>query len=338
MKYNVVFITDENFYILTVVAIQSFIDSQLTDEKKYCIHVMHKGLSEKQIILLEEMQTEHFTINIIDVAEKYEMLDLNKLANHLCTAKESALLKFEIVNLFSDLDTILYLDGDIVVKGDISSVFDVELNDNYVGGVRDTGVATFSRKAHEHLNLNFDKYINTGVMLLNLKKMREDNIREKLYEVKYKSSDKTNMDQNVFNIVFDEKIVLFPLKYNCTFPNDYLVHCLGNLEIETLNKVHGEDYKSWEDVHKDAAIIHYNASIKPWKYADAIGVGYWDETFKKTHLDNKILLKRNKVHLDLLIRFCKGRRSSLVVNAMINLKTKGFANTFKRVKRYLYNK
>ena len=337
MDYNVVFITDGNYYVPTVVAIQSLIDSQPSNNKKYCIHVMYKDLSEKQVSLVKGMQTECFAINMIDVAEKYEMLNLNKLSSHSCTAKASALLKFEIADIFSDLDIILYLDGDIVVKGDISYVFEVELQGNYVGGVRDCGVATYGRKAYEHLNLNFEKYINSGVMILNLKRIREDNLREKLYEVKYKSGDKTKMDQNVFNVVFNDQIVLLPAKYNCTFPNNYLEHCYGNLEIEVLNKVYGENYESWKEVYENALIIHYCAPIKPWRYSDAILSKYWDEIFKRTPLSNKILQKRNRIHLNLLIKFCRGSRSALIVRTMIHLKTRGLSSTLKKVKKRIQN-
>lgn len=333
MDYNVVFIMDGNYYIPTVVAIQSLIDSQPPNDKKFCIHIMYKDLSEKQVILVKEMQTEYFVINMIDVTEKYEMLNLNKLSGHSCTANTSALMKFEIANLFSDLDIILYLDGDIVVKGDIGPVFEADLNGNYVGGVRDCGAATYGRKVYEHLNLNFEKYINSGVMILNLKKIREDNLREKFYEVKYKWSDKTTMDQNVFNFVFNDQIVLLPAKYNCTFPYDYLEHCYGNVEIEVLNKVYGESYESWEAVYKNAIIIHYCAPIKPWKYSDAVLNKYWDETFERTPLANDLLLKRDKIYLNLLIKFCRGPKSSLVIRTIIHLKTRGLTSTLKKVKK-----
>lgn len=338
MKCNVVFITDENFYIPTIVAIQSFIDSQPTNDKTYCIHIMHKGLSEKQILLFKGMKSKSFSIEIIDVREQYEKLDLSKLANHLCTAKVPALLKFEISDLFEELDSILYLDGDVVIKSDISSIFDIKLYDNYVAGVRDCGVATYNKKAHEHLKLNFDKYINTGFMLLNLKKMREDNVREKLYEAKYTLGDKSKMDQNIFNLVFDDKIHLLPLKYNCTFPNDYLEYLFGKLDLGVLNKIHRENYKSWEQVHKNASIIHYSAPIKPWKYSDAMLVSYWNESFEKTPLAGEVILKRKKLHLDLLTRFCKGRKRVLIVRAIINLRVKGFANTIEKVRKYICNK
>lgn len=331
-EFHFVFVTDNLFVIPTTVAIHSLKDSQYIIDKKYIVHVLCNGLSENDKEIMISMTDASFTVDIIDITEKFNAMRLSKLQEHYCTAKVVALLKFEIANVLEDVDKVLYLDGDIVVKGDLSELFDIYLGEAYVAGVRDCGVATYARDRHQNLELNFDNYINSGVMLLNLKKMREDNLREELYRIKFSLSDKTKMDQNVFNIVFaknEEGIKLLPLRYNCTFINDYLENLYGKVDLDILNDVHCSSYSSWEQVLEDAVILHYSAPLKPWLYSDTIAVEYWDRNFNNCTSLKNIQLKRKKIHILWLASHCKNKYSVLLSKGIVSLETKGLKRTLK---------
>ena len=117
---------------------------------------------------------------------------------------------------FKDIDKLLYLDSDTLICRDVSELFDTDLTDYVLGGVRDMAPVNdkfhpqgiFVKKFSEKY-LNNGPYINSGVLLLNLEKMREyENL---LFETKIPLY---YPDQDLLNASFVGKIKILPLKYN----------------------------------------------------------------------------------------------------------------------------
>lgn len=81
---------------------------------------------------------------------------------------------YTLLRLFADLipnmpDKILYLDVDIMFNRDIKLIYDIDVTDYEYAAARD----------HYGKYLINPNYINAGVLLFNLKKMKETNILEK---------------------------------------------------------------------------------------------------------------------------------------------------------------
>lgn len=71
-------------------------------------------------------------------------------------------------------DKVIYLDADTLVQGDIKEVWDHPLADTVVAGVKDPFCSSTA-----NLRLK-DWYLGTGVLLLDLKKLKEEQALEKL--------------------------------------------------------------------------------------------------------------------------------------------------------------
>jgi len=71
-----------------------------------------------------------------------------------------ALIRGALTKIFPNLDTILSLDVDVIINENISELWDLDLTNYYLAAVQ------------ESLKYNKPDYINAGVMLLNLKKLR----------------------------------------------------------------------------------------------------------------------------------------------------------------------
>ena len=216
----------------TAVAIFSLIHSRKVLDSIYCINCITRDLGEDDKLTLVKLGNDNNIIKIID-ADDIELNNSSSDKKDFGThKKKSALLKFELADILSEIDKILYLDGDIIVNSDISELFDVELNDNYLAVVYDNGKFCSNKIP----NINPNQYFNSGVMLLNLKKMREDNAKDLLYKAKENNDSNFFMDQNAFNIVFADKAVLLSLKYNCQYVQiERKIH-FNKLDIETLNR------------------------------------------------------------------------------------------------------
>ena len=113
---------------------------------------------------------------------------------------------------FKDIDKILYLDSDTLICRDITELFNTDIEDYVLGGVRDMApvndkyhpqgiyVKNFSEKY-----LNDGPYINSGVLLINLRKMAEyENL---LFETKVPLY---YPDQDLLNAAFAGKIKILP--------------------------------------------------------------------------------------------------------------------------------
>ena len=113
----------------------------------------------------------------------------------------------------------------------------------------------------DHLGIKSDKYINTGVILLNLKKIRTDNKFKELINITMNPDFKLiHYDQTAINYLFYPKIGRLPSKYglfNFEDKNDLIVY---NKILRT--KVQMEEL---EDALKNPGIIHLVLCYrKPW--------------------------------------------------------------------------
>ena len=104
--------------------------------------------------------------------------------------------------LFPDLDYILSLDIDTIVDKDISAIWNLDMTDYYVAGVRDT----------PEFNKN-GLYINGGVLFQNLKKIREDKVDEKMI-FRINHFRKEYAEQDILNEVYKGHILELPSQYN----------------------------------------------------------------------------------------------------------------------------
>jgi len=169
--------------------------------------------------------------------------------------------------IFSNLSKILYFDVDTIVNSDISKLFNQNISNFYCAAVKDYGVYKTFPLMHpdffsyiKNLGLkNIDKYFNSGVLLLNLDKIRKENLDEKLFSIA-KQNNRYFNDQNVLNVVFNDKCLLISEEWNyqrshCALP---------------------------EDVSLDCKIIHFCYKYKPWNSSNMHHYDKWWEYAKST--------------------------------------------------------
>ena len=237
-------------------------------ESLYNIYIVTTGLTDKSKELLQLHNSTTVSIHILEV-DLGELASLhNYSSKSYCVATPAALLKFRLSELLT-CSKVLYLDGDVIVRHDISDFFHTDLSGYYAGVIIDSG-SIYSKNPQV---LKHPNYFNSGVMLLNLEEMRMNNCAEQLVEKKRSSNDSSLMDQNIFNIVFENKVKFFPIKFNCLFVN--LVRASGKFSIDELNRRFHTKFSSLNEVAETATIIHYSSKDKPWKYKDIPLANEW---------------------------------------------------------------
>lgn len=278
-KINVVLISDKGYVLPTIVTIYSIVANKL-DSTAIDFYIICNGFDlniKRKIQILKSNSVKfHFLEQEIQGLERLHA----GVKGSYCVATPTALLKFKIAELLKNLDKVLYLDGDIIVRKDLSELVNCDLGNNFAAVSPDTG-ALYSQNPRIK---KYKKYFNSGVMLLNLKKLRDEKSYQKLIEIK-KSSQKENlMDQNVFNEYFDGHVKYLSTAYNCLFVN--LVRSRSKFSIADYNKKFGTTYRDLSDIEKNAAIIHFSSKDKPWKYSNIPLADEWYDYYLKYCSDN----------------------------------------------------
>lgn len=270
---NIVLICDDMYALPTMVCIQSIINNAEI-KGELTIHVCSFGLLEENIRALKKMETAETKICVHsvprnDIEKKIERISQK---THVTT---TALIKLEFPNFFEGLNQVLYLDSDIIVKGNINDLFSIDITEYYLAASFEYWIHLQNIRYKIRKDQNKEFYFNSGVMLLNLRKMREDNISDKLWEYKLNSAKTKLMDQECLNAVCQRAVMPLSIKWN--FNPEFLCDDY----IDDINKIYVEEYKNCEQLLSDVRIIHYvGKNDKPWVYASAKMRQYWQREFE----------------------------------------------------------
>ena len=111
--------------------------------------------------------------------------------------------------IFNDYERILFIDSDSLVFKDIYEMYNLPFNDNYV-----IGYISHDAKFIDKFLKNVTIYINVGVLLFNIKKIRSENKDFELIQYNFENNENLAFpEQDAINVVFFQKIGIFPLKY-----------------------------------------------------------------------------------------------------------------------------
>lgn len=292
----ILFASDDNYVKYLYVAILSMLENKKS-ETIYDIHIMCPKLYNKHILNEFKKLQEKFSnikINYIVVGNIFNnSLDKKRIL------PSPTYYYLKIADIFQQYDKALYLDPDIIVLEDLSDLFNIDLADNYVAGVK---AATYmdgsDDKYYKSIGLNdLSQYINANSLVFNLKLIRENNITDKFCE--YSKNIYSSMDQDVLNIVCYGKIKHIPIKYNLMvkylpFNNN------KKWSYEFLKNIYGEF--NLQDAENKPAIIHYaNVKSKPWLVNTELD-NYWWKYAGMTPYYNSFLVKYNLNKTKLLIK------------------------------------
>ena len=157
--------------------------------------------------------------------------------------------RFLITSLKPDMDKCIFLDADLVVNTSLSELWNVDIEDYYMGCVIDQ--VGLWEKWNERYSIQPSEYVNTGVILVNMKKWREDNLIPKFFENAQKYAKQFLLpDQDVLNITCASKIKYLDPSWNVYTILDYC-----NKDDEQI-------------AYANPKILHWANWQKPWLYPD----------------------------------------------------------------------
>lgn len=268
---HLAYMTDRNY----LPYVETSIYSALKNKQKstvYSVHVIAKDFTSEDIKEIKKLETPSLKINIYPA--KSLNLDLAHLGRF--ASFEISLQKLFIAEYLKNIDKVLYLDADTLVLDDLSKAYQTDIKDNYVAAVKD-GLMYQHPEHIDEIGLawrNF--YFNSGIMLLNLKTIRQDDIIKSAL-IYFNTHQEIFGDQDVLNVVFKQKVSPLSYRYNCnsTF--------FEEKDAAFLSQFYGEQVPTPpQKVYETAAILHF-AGHKPWtpyfnhSYLKSLWQSYADE-------------------------------------------------------------
>lgn len=275
-------ICDDNYVMPTCVTVSSIVQEKCQDTL-YDFYIICASLTEANEQIFHRFDRDDVIIHIIrQDASRFEQLHTFQNGT-FCVATPAALLKFVLPELIDKYAKVLYLDGDIIVREDLSKLYNTELGDAYLAAVVDSGSIYVKNTYIQSVK----DYFNSGVMLLNLEQMRKDNLPQTLIQTKMEMTDSNMMDQNVFNVVCDGRMLPLPIRYNFLPVN--LVRARGKWTLGQINKRYGTDYANEAALFHDAAIIHFSSKDKPWKNSEVCFADDWYRCYLNAPIEHSIV-------------------------------------------------
>ncbi|MCD8056094.1 MAG: glycosyltransferase family 8 protein [Clostridiales bacterium] len=269
----VFFTIDESFTPYLDTALISLTENA-SDKYDYRIVVINDNISEKSRKILSSHEKENVRVEFAEMGDEISSIT-NRVENKLRCDYFTMTIYFRlfIPEMFPQYDKGIYIDSDIIVAGDISEMYHIDIGDSIVGACPDLSIADvpdFAKYIEEAVGINRYRYVNSGVLLMNLSKMRELKFSEEFLRLMNKYHfDSIAPDQDYLNAMCCGKIHFLDEKWDA-MPNRQKLP------------------------QASPKLIHYNLFDKPWCYD---GIQYeeyfWKYAKRSAYYEEILNFKRN---------------------------------------------
>ena len=238
-RIGVAFAVNDNYVSHLEVALYSLFEHNASHGFDVYVLSSHLSRHAQERLELISQSYDNSTINILSLDG--EIFKDFKIHAHFSRDIYS---RYLLPQLLPTLDRVLYIDADTLVRGDILELYELDLKDSYLAAAKDIGIQKKQFRGYmQSLGLDSNNYFNSGVLLMDLARMRANKKVEELFAVTSRYGDNLqHPDQDAINIVFKNEILELPRKWN----------------------FQDEDRKVAPSQLASASIIHYTTEKKPW--------------------------------------------------------------------------
>lgn len=305
-----VFLAINNDYAPYAAAAIHSLTEKCDKNRYYRVIILHDGLSLISRIRLRSLVTKNVALQFKKITNSLYLRAVIKY----CAREKGAgdffssavyYYRFFIPRLFPMYEKGVYIDSDTILLGDIGKLFDTELAENEVVGAmvdpKVTVIPEFRDYVDKAVGVPHDEYVNSGVMLMDLKKMRKMHYLSVMVDLieKY-NADLVAPDQDYLNVILRGKI-------------KHLDSCWNTEPSEKLPK--------------ETKLVHFNLFNKPWRYTDvpcenlfwnaAKGTGFYGDLKRQQEAFNEEKQKEDHEKVAALIK--KGEKLSKTKKPLIEL-------------------
>ena len=254
-KIEVLYSSDEGYVPIAGVSIISLLENN-KEISEIAIHYIDCGLSEQSRKVLRKIALKYKREIIFYPLEEV-------LSYYTINAPKPSYYGRLLAPFFIKSDKVLYLDCDLLVVDSLKTLWDTDVKDYSMAAVQGPGISAQNRAK---LNIPADtRYINSGMLLINLDYWRKHQTAEKLIDYLNKNGEiPPYHDQNIINAICCSDTLIIHPRYNLLWS----MMCCKPKDICKLNKI--PNYYTDEEINSainNPVIIHFSNSIygRPWK-------------------------------------------------------------------------
>ena len=254
-----IFYAINSAYAPYVAASMNSLTKHLDPNRYYRVIILHDGLNWANRVRLRNLVTKNCAIQFKKINRSLYL----KAVIKYCSKRKGAgdffsaavyYYRFFIYLLFPMYNKCVYIDSDTILRGDIGELYDIELGDNIVAAMVDPKVDVikeFRDYVNNAVGVPYKEYVNDGVMVMDLKKMRKLHYISTLVNMidKY-DADLVAPDQDYLNVICRGKIKHFGKEWNA---------------------------EPTKNLPKNTKLVHFNLFNKPWHYKNVPSEEiFWD--------------------------------------------------------------
>ena len=284
---NIIYSSDENYAKICIASIISLLKKN-KEEKDLKIYIIDNNIKEetkKEIInIMEKYHRECFFISCNEICK-----DLQKNNDFPVSSYARLFIQDNIKE-----DKIIYIDCDTAIRKNLNSLWKEDLGDNLIAGVEDP-LPSYLKEAIQMKK--DDRYINAGILVINLKKWREIDFKKKVLQyIKEHRNNVIHHDQGIINGLCKGKILYLHPKYNL-MPEMIIMNEKQLKKLYKINNFYTE--RQLEEARKDPYIVHYISKFynRPWfkecthPYKEDFQK-YFKGELKSNPLSNKVKIRK----------------------------------------------
>ncbi len=249
-KIQIVAACDDNYVQHLGVMLCSLLENT-KQSKDIDINIIDGGILENNRELIFQFIREKYQVDISYLDIDNMIYDKFPISAHFT---HTIYYRISIPSLFDNsVDKVIYLDSDMIIKDDISKLWEINISNYYLAAVE---ALSFTERYADLQMPENSLYFCSGVLVINLQQWRKYNITDKVINFIENNQDKLICwDQDSLNSIICNNWLPLSLKWN---QQHYF-----------FQKRFYEEYLTREDfieAIKNPSIIHYTSSYKPWNY------------------------------------------------------------------------
>ena len=261
-QIDICYITDDNYVQHTVVSIASLVSNKHPTTKYRIFIICNKVKNAKKRLLLAFRSIDNIEINLIDYDNEVYTKKEYEYSKYVSSA---TYIRLKLPSILPSISKLLYIDGDTLIMDDLLELYNLDLDNKIIAGTIDWLCIADKWKNADYIRNtlpNYEQeYINAGVLLLDLVKLRQckfEDICQKLYN---KRTDFIFADQDIINFALAGKKKIISIYWNCAAL--LLAKCVvdDNFLHDRIQKIYHVTYDRMPiDIVYKAKIIHLNGN------------------------------------------------------------------------------
>lgn len=316
---HIVYASDDGFAEILGISMVSLYENS-KDMESIAVYILDSGITDTNKKRLESIcKTYNRALPVwIKAKNICEELSMDVAVDRGSLSQYARL--FVSRDLPADLHRVLYLDCDILVNASIRELWNLDLYGKTIGALMDA----FSRQYRANINLQpNDIMFNSGVMLIDLDKWKEQRVEEKLMKfITGKHGKIQQGDQGALNAVLSHDTYCFEPKFNSVT----IYYDFSYDEMLVYRKP--PKFYSRKQVKKaidNPTIIHFTTSFlsrRPWvKGCQHKYVSEWMKYKKMSPWANEELWEYKKTRglkgLYIMLIKCMPRKLSILLSGIL---------------------